>query len=134
MPLLHTQSQLRYFGHRLSGLSGAKPERSPCEGQDVTIPRSSTREWPWRAIRGEKTIAEIAVHHEVHPTQVTSWKDEVLEKLVGIFGGEKTAIAMKRRVSASCTPRPVSSPWRESFWKVRWPERQALIDRVGSFR
>jgi hypothetical protein len=25
------------------------------------------------AIRGEKTIAEIAAHHEVHPTQVTSY-------------------------------------------------------------
>ena len=40
------------------------------------------------AIRGEKTIAEIAAHHEEHPTQVTSWKNEVLEKLVGIFGGD----------------------------------------------
>jgi hypothetical protein len=25
------------------------------------------------AIRGEKTIAEIAAHHEVHPNQVTVW-------------------------------------------------------------
>jgi transposase len=40
------------------------------------------------AIRGEKTIAEIAAHHEVHATQVTSWKNEVLENLAGIFGGE----------------------------------------------
>jgi transposase-like protein len=28
------------------------------------------------AIRGEKTVAEIAVHHEVHATQVTAWKTE----------------------------------------------------------
>jgi transposase-like protein len=38
------------------------------------------------AIRGEKTIAEIAAHHEVHPTQVTSWKNQVLENLAGVFG------------------------------------------------
>jgi transposase len=43
------------------------------------------------AIRGEKTIAEIAAHHEVHATQVTSWKNEVLEKLVWIFGGENSS-------------------------------------------
>ena len=40
------------------------------------------------AIRGEKTIAEIAAHHEVHPNQVTSWKSQALENLAGIFGGE----------------------------------------------
>jgi transposase len=43
------------------------------------------------AIRGEKTVAEIAAHHEVHATQVTAWKTQALEHLAGIFGG--TAIA-----------------------------------------
>ena len=43
------------------------------------------------AIRGEKTVAQIAAHHEVHANQVTMWKSQALENLVGIFGG--TAIA-----------------------------------------
>ena len=50
------------------------------------------------AIRGEKTIAEIAAHHEVHATQVTSWKNEVLENLVGIFGGESCGRDEKERI------------------------------------
>jgi transposase len=50
------------------------------------------------AIRGEKTIAEIAAHHEVHATQVTSWKDEVLENLAGIFGGESCGRDEKERI------------------------------------
>jgi len=37
------------------------------------------------AIRGEKTVAEIAAHHEVHPNQVTTWKTQALESLVGVF-------------------------------------------------
>jgi transposase len=32
------------------------------------------------AIRGEKTVAQIVAHHEVHVTQVTAWKTELLER------------------------------------------------------
>ena len=40
------------------------------------------------AIRGEKTVAQIAAHHEVHATQVTAWKTELLENAAAIFGGK----------------------------------------------
>jgi transposase-like protein len=43
------------------------------------------------AIRGEKTVAEIAAHHEVHATQVTAWKTQLLEKTAGIFGDNALA-------------------------------------------
>ena len=39
------------------------------------------------ANRGEKTVAQIAAHHEVHATQVTAWKTELLENSAAIFGG-----------------------------------------------
>src|SRR5262245_47803559 len=50
------------------------------------------------AIRGEKTIAQIAAHHEVHPNQVTSWKNQVMENLAGIFGGEVSAVEDQERI------------------------------------
>ena len=40
------------------------------------------------AIRGEKTVAEISAHREVHPNQVTAWKNQALENLEMVFGAE----------------------------------------------
>jgi transposase-like protein len=48
------------------------------------------------AIRGEKTVAQIAAQHEVHANQVTTWKTQALENLATAFtkdasGGDSEA-------------------------------------------
>ncbi len=39
------------------------------------------------AIKGEKTLAELAQQYDVHPNQITAWKAQVLEGVAGLFGG-----------------------------------------------
>ena len=37
------------------------------------------------ALRGDKTIQEIAARHKVHPNQVSSWKRQALDGLGDVF-------------------------------------------------
>lgn len=41
------------------------------------------------AIKGEKTIAELASENQIHPQQITAWKNELLEKGADIFASAK---------------------------------------------
>jgi transposase len=44
------------------------------------------------AVRGETTIVELAQQFDVHPNQITQWRNQLLEGAVGVFDGEvKTA-------------------------------------------
>jgi transposase-like protein len=42
------------------------------------------------AIKGQRTIQEIASHYEIHPSLVTHWKRQLLEGAVEIFSSGKT--------------------------------------------
>ena len=43
------------------------------------------------AIKGQRTVQEIASHYEVHPTLVTHWKRKLLEGVAEIFSNGKRA-------------------------------------------
>ena len=45
------------------------------------------------AVKGEKTLAELAQQFDVHPNQITQWKAQLLDGAVDVFGSEKAASA-----------------------------------------
>jgi transposase-like protein len=41
------------------------------------------------AVKGQRTIQEIASHHGIHPSQVTQWKKQLMEGALRFGGGER---------------------------------------------
>lgn len=40
------------------------------------------------AIKGEKTLADLAQQFDVHPNKITQWRSQLLEGAAGVFGSE----------------------------------------------
>ena len=48
------------------------------------------------AIKGYQTVAELATKHELHPTQITAWKREAIEKLAKVFDDKGAEVQANR--------------------------------------
>jgi len=45
------------------------------------------------AVRGEKTLTELAQQFDVHPNPITAWKAQLLEGAAEVFGSEPRSAA-----------------------------------------
>jgi len=70
------------------------------------------------AIRGDRTIAELAGEYGVHPNQIYNWKKQLLDGAASVFEGGGTAaegtasevqsLPSRKRGSTFCTDRSAS--------------------------
>jgi transposase-like protein len=44
------------------------------------------------AVKGAKTLAELAEQFRVHPTQITEWKQQLLARAADVFGGSRPTV------------------------------------------
>jgi transposase len=51
------------------------------------------------AIKGDRTLADLAQQFDVHPNQITQWKAQLLEGAAGVFGsGARADTALQRSI------------------------------------
>jgi putative transposase len=87
------------------------------------------------AIKGEKTLAELAQQFDVHPNQIAQWRTQLLDGASGVFGGPQAEPAAgDRREDPAREDRGADA--RERFF-VRSArqgrsvgERKTMIDRT----
>jgi putative transposase len=48
------------------------------------------------ALKGEKTMAQLAGEYDVHPNQIGRWKTELLEKLPELFSDRRKRVEKDR--------------------------------------
>ena len=80
------------------------------------------------ALKGDKTLVELAAQFGIHPTPITEWKQQLLERAADVFGGTKPtaaltmALACRRPTATSCiTPTlgpSMPPPRTASCWPV----------------
>jgi transposase-like protein len=41
------------------------------------------------ALKGDRTLAELARQYDIHPNQITDWKTQLMERSAEVFGDSK---------------------------------------------
>ena len=72
------------------------------------------------ALKGEKTLAELAQQYDVHANQIMSWKAQLIDGAGAVFGGASAGIEAAPAVDLKLLHAKIGSwRWRMIFCPVR---------------
>jgi transposase len=68
------------------------------------------------AIRGEKTTTQIASEYQVHPNQVSKWKQELISRSAELFNGAKSGQNIEHQETVDKLHRAIGEITVERDW------------------
>jgi len=89
------------------------------------------------AIKGERTIAEIASETGVHPNQINMWKKQVIEELPGIFSSGKKhhqekSEELETELYKQIGQLKVELDWLKKNLRYSAEEKRSLMERTNN--
>ena len=85
------------------------------------------------AVRGDRTLSELASQFDVHPNQITQWKTQLLDRAAQLFGagtGQAEKPVDMKVLHAKIGELALENDFLESaLTKAGLPGRKAMIDR-----
>jgi transposase len=75
------------------------------------------------ALKGDRTTAELAGQFQVHPTQVSQWKRELLEGAEDLFGRDRRCEAEERKHLIDELYQEIGRLQMESAWLKKKADR-----------
>src|ERR1700749_1205809 len=79
------------------------------------------------AIKGDRTVTELAVHFGVHPNQIHNWKKQLLDGAVSVFEGGTSAEGATNEAQVDLLYRQIGQLKVENDFLARklghWPGR-----------
>jgi putative transposase len=84
------------------------------------------------AVKGEKTLAELAQQFDIHPNQITQWKSQLLDGAAGLFGSESRGDNQGPPVDLTVLHAKIGELTLENDFLAGqggFAERKAMIDR-----
>src|SRR5882757_4130696 len=89
------------------------------------------------AVKGDRTIAQLAEHFDVHPNQITTWKSQLEASASEIFGpggGTPATPAIDvKSLHAKIGELTLENDFLESFFGIRKPLAFRRRDAVASY-
>ena len=76
------------------------------------------------AVKGSKTINEIAQEFGVHPTQVNQWKKELIENAGSLFEGKRRS----KQVNAQSDPERLYAKIGQLNMELDWLKKRSGIN------
>ena len=68
------------------------------------------------AVKGEKTLAELAQLFDVHPNQITTWRTQLQEGAAGVFGSDSATDAAEPAIDVKTLHAKIGELTPKSFW------------------